>query len=71
MPLGEVLDLFKELKLSKEQQKVAGDLLREIRNRLQFLVDVGLDYLTLGRPRRRSPAANRSGSAWPARSAAD
>ena len=32
------------------QQQVAGELLREIRNRLQFLVDVGLDYLTLGRP---------------------
>src|SRR5262249_24898749 len=29
---------------------VAGDLLREIRNRLQFLVEVGLDYLTLDRP---------------------
>src|SRR5205823_4074429 len=28
----------------------AGELLREIRNRLQFLVDVGLDYLTLSRP---------------------
>jgi excinuclease ABC subunit A len=29
---------------------VAGELLREVRNRLQFLVDVGLDYLTLSRP---------------------
>jgi excinuclease ABC subunit A len=29
---------------------VAGELLREVRNRLQFLVDVGLDYLTLDRP---------------------
>src|SRR5262249_14680704 len=29
---------------------VAGELLREITNRLQFLVDVGLDYLTLSRP---------------------
>jgi excinuclease ABC subunit A len=49
LPLGEVLDLFKELKLSKERRKVAGELLREITNRLQFLVDVGLEYLTLGR----------------------
>src|SRR6202035_4373339 len=32
------------------QQQVAGELLREIRNRLQFLADVGLDYLTLSRP---------------------
>ena len=31
------------------QRKVAGELVREIRNRLTFLVDVGLEYLTLGR----------------------
>ncbi len=49
LPLGEVLVLFKELKLSKDRRKVAGELLREITNRLQFLVDVGLEYLTLGR----------------------
>ena len=32
------------------ERKIAGELLREIRNRLQFLVDVGLEYLTLARP---------------------
>ena len=32
------------------EQKIAGEVTREIRNRLQFLVDVGLDYLTLARP---------------------
>jgi excinuclease ABC subunit A len=48
-PLGEALALFKELQLTKAQQTVAGDLLRETRDRMQFLVDVGLDYLTLGR----------------------
>src|SRR5204862_3300742 len=42
--------IFKHLKLPKDQQQVAGDLLREITNRLQFLVDVGLDYLSLARP---------------------
>jgi excinuclease ABC subunit A len=47
--LAEVLSFFKTLKLTKEQQQVAGELLREINNRLQFLVDVGLDYLTLSR----------------------
>jgi excinuclease ABC subunit A len=49
LPLDAALKAFKELKLPKEQQQVAGDLLREIKNRLQFLVDVGLDYLTLAR----------------------
>jgi excinuclease ABC subunit A len=50
LPLDQTLSLFKELKLTAAQQQVAGELLREVRNRLQFLVDVGLDYLTLGRP---------------------
>ncbi len=49
-PLSLCLSFFKDLKLTKEQQKVAGELLREIRNRVQFLVDVGLDYLSLSRP---------------------
>jgi excinuclease ABC subunit A len=50
LPLGETLTLFKKLQLTSGQQQVAGELLREVRNRLQFLVDVGLDYLTLSRP---------------------
>jgi excinuclease ABC subunit A len=49
-PLGQTLALFQELKLTKAQQQIAGEVLREITNRLQFLVDVGLDYLTLSRP---------------------
>jgi len=36
-------------KLSSREQKIASDLVREIRGRVQFLLDVGLDYLTLGR----------------------
>ena len=50
LPLAETLAFFKGLKLPKEQLQVAGDLLREITSRLQFLVDVGLDYLSLARP---------------------
>jgi excinuclease ABC subunit A len=49
MPMSVALDLFKSLRLPKDQQKVAGEILREIQNRLQFLVDVGLEYLTLAR----------------------
>lgn len=48
-PLRATLTFFQTLKLSKDQQRIAGEVLREIANRLTFLVDVGLDYLTLGR----------------------
>jgi excinuclease ABC subunit A len=50
LPIGQTLSLFKDLTLTKSQRQVAGELLREVGNRLQFLVDVGLDYLTLNRP---------------------
>jgi excinuclease ABC subunit A len=49
LPLSETLTFFRDPKLTRDQRQVAGELLREITNRLQFLVDVGLDYLTLGR----------------------
>ena len=48
-PLDKTLTFFHELKLTKDQQQVAGEVLREIGNRLKFLVDVGLDYLSLSR----------------------
>ncbi|MCI0702551.1 MAG: excinuclease ABC subunit UvrA, partial [Planctomycetia bacterium] len=48
-PLGDTLAFFQNLKLSKTDQQVAGEVLREISSRLKFLVDVGLDYLTLAR----------------------
>ncbi len=49
MRLGEALTFFKTLKLTKSQRTVAGELLHEVQARLTFLVDVGLDYLSLGR----------------------
>jgi excinuclease ABC subunit A len=49
-PLRQTLAFFKELTLSRDQQQIAGEVLREIKSRLQFLVDVGLDYVTLARP---------------------
>src|SRR3954451_7771508 len=49
-PVGNTLAFFKDLKLSKRDRQVAGELLREITSRLQFLADVGLEYLTLARP---------------------
>ena len=49
MSIKELRDFLKNLKLNKEQEKIARLLLKEIDNRLTFLVDVGLDYLTLDR----------------------
>jgi len=48
-PLGDLLSIVKKWKLPAAQKKVAGELVREITNRLTFLVDVGLEYLTVGR----------------------
>ncbi len=39
-----------EKRLSQKQNNIAKDVLKEIRERLQFLLDVGLNYLTLNRP---------------------
>ena len=49
--------------------EIAGPILKEVRDRLRFLRDVGLDYLTLGRGATRSPAARPSASGSPPRSA--
>lgn len=49
MPIKEVQNYFYQLKLNEHDSTVAKRLLIEIQNRLQFLRDVGLDYLTLNR----------------------
>src|SRR5690606_24858719 len=41
-----------EKRMSKKQQTIAKDILKEIRDMLTFLLDVGLHYLTIGRPTR-------------------
>ena len=50
MPLAELIDHVASWQLKRYEQKVAGELLREVHSRLEFLIEVGLDYLTLGRP---------------------
>ncbi|MBW3541765.1 MAG: ATP-binding cassette domain-containing protein, partial [Planctomycetes bacterium] len=50
LPLGEALAFLKSLRLDAADRRVAGDLLNEATSRLSFLVDVGLEYLTLLRP---------------------
>jgi len=49
MPLTELMEFFTELQLNNYDQKIANRLLTEIKSRLQFLLDVGLGYLTLNR----------------------
>ncbi|EDL58885.1 excinuclease ABC subunit UvrA [Gimesia maris] len=50
LPLKAALAFIKTAKLDKRQKQIAGDLIKEATSRLQFLVDVGLEYLTLSRP---------------------
>ncbi|NLJ00714.1 MAG: excinuclease ABC subunit UvrA [Bacteroidales bacterium] len=49
LPVTELIPFFEDLPLSKSEATIAERLLTEIRNRLQFLLDVGLGYLTLNR----------------------
>lgn len=48
-PIGQCLAYFEELKLEGKQAEIADKILKEIRERLSFLVNVGLDYLSLAR----------------------
>ncbi|HNN08509.1 MAG TPA: excinuclease ABC subunit UvrA, partial [Azospira sp.] len=49
MPLGEARDFFINLKMTGHKAQVAEKILKEITSRLQFLINVGLDYLSLDR----------------------
>ncbi len=49
LAVSEAEEFFGALELDPTGEKIAADLLKEIRGRLQFLKNVGLDYLTLGR----------------------
>ena len=50
MPMVNLKEWFANLQLSEHEAKIVKRLLTEINNRLQFLLDVGLGYLTLNRP---------------------
>jgi excinuclease ABC subunit A len=49
LPVGLLLDTVRKWKLNPREKKIAGEIIREITNRLEFLDDVGLEYLTLDR----------------------
>jgi excinuclease ABC subunit A len=54
MDISELSKWFEDIesRLSEKQKKIGRDILKEIRNRLGFLIDVGLTYLSLNRPSR-------------------
>ncbi|HEX6858210.1 MAG TPA: excinuclease ABC subunit UvrA [Streptosporangiaceae bacterium] len=49
LPIGELAKLLLSLELSDRDQQIAGRILKEVNARLGFLLDVGLDYLSLDR----------------------
>jgi excinuclease ABC subunit A len=49
LPISEAYDVFNRLELSERENLIAGRVLKEIQDRLRFLYDVGVGYLTLGR----------------------
>ena len=49
MTIDETIDFFRKLKLTKREETIARQVVKEIVERLNFLMDVGLDYLTLSR----------------------
>jgi excinuclease ABC subunit A len=49
LPISELLEFFKKIELNDNDKAIGKRLLQEISNRLQYLYDVGLGYLTLNR----------------------
>lgn len=47
--INKTLDFFNDLKLTKQQELIGSRIIKEVKGRLSFLVQVGLDYLTLAR----------------------
>src|SRR5207245_5804664 len=49
LSVAAAIDWFADLELSERESLIARGILKEIRERLQFLIDVGLEYLTVDR----------------------
>jgi excinuclease ABC subunit A len=50
LPINEAADFLNDLELTYRERQIAERVLKEIQERLRFLLDVGLDYLSLDRP---------------------
>ena len=49
LPVTELMEFFRTIELEDQEQKIAGRILKEINNRIEYLLEVGLGYLTLNR----------------------
>ena len=49
MSISEVYQFFNNLKLNRQQEQIARQIMKEVRQRLEFLINVGLEYLNLSR----------------------
>ncbi len=69
LSITESLQFFETLSLTEQEQKIATQILKEIKERLGFLKNVGLEYLTLSRTagslfRRRKSADSAGNADW-------
>ena len=49
LDITELSNWFNKIKLTETEQKIGAEIIKEIKDRIQFLLDVGLDYLTINR----------------------
>ncbi|MBP9478464.1 MAG: excinuclease ABC subunit UvrA [Sebaldella sp.] len=47
--VNDSLDFFENISLTEKEKQIASEILKEVKERLSFMINVGLDYLTLGR----------------------
>ena len=64
LSVSDALDFYEKIELSEKDLQIAQLILREIKERLSFLNNVGLDYLTLSRSAGTLSGGRRSGFVW-------
>jgi excinuclease ABC subunit A len=68
LAIADAARFFEDVDFTARERQIAERVIKEINARLGFLLDVGLDYLSLDRPAARCPAVRPSASASPPRS---
>jgi excinuclease ABC subunit A len=69
LAIADCAKFLAEIDFTSRERQIAERVIKEIEARLGFLLDVGLDYLSLDRPPAPCPVVRLSASAWPRRSA--